>query len=142
MPIGRPIGTQNKTHIPKVKITCPRCGKEFEVYPSTLKFNARRGSKTTCCSRSCAGKIRPKDWIKYGWAAHNFKDGSSSYRSTAIRAKGLTCEKCGYDGTKYPSLIWVHHKDFSKRGAYNNDLGNLEVLCVRCHLELHCAIQK
>jgi 5-methylcytosine-specific restriction endonuclease McrA len=53
--------------------------------------------------------------------------------------KGLACEKCGYDGKEYPSLIWVHHRDFKGKTG-SNEIDNLEVLCIRCHLEKHLAI--
>lgn len=132
----RPKGSPNKEHVEKVKLVCPTCKKEFEKYPSFVDRNGVR-KNLTYCSRKCSDKNRKNVWKIFGKDTVNFKDGRSSYRQIALREKGYTCEKCGYDGTKFPNLIWVHHKDFSKKGNYNNNSENLEVLCIRCHLEKH-----
>lgn len=107
-------------------------------YPSYLENNNKRGN-LTYCSRECSDKNRKNVWKIFGDKTVNYKNGNSNYRAMAIREKGLICEICKYDGNKYPGLIWVHHKDLSKRGKYNNNLNNLEVLCIRCHLEKHYA---
>jgi len=128
----------------KVKLKCPVCGNDFLRNPSWIKRNQAKGC-LIYCSRECSDKNRKKVWKKYGKETSNYKNGQSSYRENALRIRGLICEGCGYDGKKYPGLIWVHHKDFAKRGeglGRDNSMGNLEVLCVRCHLEKHYAIRK
>lgn len=139
--MGRAKGTPNKRHIPKVDLNCPTCGRLFFIYPS----QKRRLDRKQCvphCSRDCADKDKKNHWKTFGPSTGNWKDGNSSYRQKAIRHYGMICQKCGYDGTKYPKLIWVHHRNFkSRKDQDNHDLSNLEVLCIRCHLEKHYDIE-
>ena len=140
----RPKGSLNKYHIDKIKLICPTCNKEFWEYPSIVKHNKIRKC-LIYCSRKCSDKNRKKIWKKFGEQSSNYKNGESAYRNNALRIKGFICEKCGYDGNLYKSLIWIHHKDFSKRTTTlnrNNTIENLEVLCIRCHLENHLKIKK
>lgn len=66
---------------------------------------------------------------------HNFKGGLSRSTIRKLTAKVLSdagrdlylCERCGYRGVQ---PLDRHHKD---RDRSNNDISNLEVLCVRCH---------
>jgi len=140
--MGRTKGSKNKNHVDKIKLVCPTCKKEFTKYPSFVQQNKKRNN-LIYCSRYCADKNRKNVWKFFGKNTSNYKDGNSSYRENAIKIKGCICEKCGYNGEKYPGLIWVHHKDFAKRTKdRNNNIENLEVLCIRCHLEKHYAIQK
>lgn len=122
-----------------IKLNCPTCKKEFEKYPSYVNRNNKRKC-LIYCSRECSDKNRINVWKIYGKDTVNFKDGRTDYRKYALKEKGYICELCGYNGSEFPSLIWVHHKDFNKRSTNrNNDISNLQVLCVRCHLELHLA---
>lgn len=55
------------------------------------------------------------------------------YISQAYReSKGYTCERCGIKINDINGKIYmhVHHKDLNKA---NNDISNLECLCIRCH---------
>lgn len=139
--MGRPKKSLNKKHIKKTTLLCPTCGISFKRYPSFVRQNKIRGN-LNYCSRKCSDKNRKNVWKVFGEGTSNYKDGNSSYRERAIRIKGLICEECGYNGKDNPGLIWVHHSDFSKRGTYNSSIENLKVLCIRCHLEKHYAIQK
>ena len=42
------------------------------------------------------------------------------------------CERCNHDGSE--SRLGVHHRD---RDKHNQSIGNLEVLCHRCHMQEH-----
>mgnify|MGYP000873039576 CR=1 FL=1 len=53
------------------------------------------------------------------------------YRRIAFEAHGQVCARCG---AVPPKRIVVHHRDEDRR---NNDLSNLEVLCMTCHLKHH-----
>ena len=132
--MGRPRGSKNKKESCKIKLVCPVCDKTFLRFPSEIAKAQERGYNVFHCSKKCARANRKNNWKLYGKDRASYKDGGSSYRQKAIRTKGLVCERCGYNGKKYPSLIWIHHKDFNR--TYN-ELDNLIVLCIRCHLEAH-----
>lgn len=135
--MGRPLGSKNKKHIQLVKYVCPTCNKGFERYPSWQRKYRKRGC-LTYCSRKCADVNRKNVWKKFGSETTQWSGGSASYRQRALKSRGYVCEKCGYDGSKYPNLIWVHHMNFKPRKLQDNhNLDNLAVLCIRCHLEEH-----
>jgi 5-methylcytosine-specific restriction endonuclease McrA len=115
----------------KIGRLCGGCGNEFFLYESQMT----RG-RGKFCSRACSAKHRDKRWTASITGARNplWNGGSGTYRDRAIREYGAACAECGYD--REPSLLWVHHKDFSRT---NHNLDNLVVLCIRCHLELHVA---
>jgi len=133
--VGRPKGSGNKQS-KKIETICPACGKHFWRCPSVLKKLEEAGH-IAHCSRACARVNRKNTQKQFGSETANWRGGQGSYRQRAIRECGLICEQCGYDGTTYPGLIWVHHKDGNRN---HNELNNLEVLCIRCHLEKHYAI--
>jgi len=141
--MARPKGSKNKIHH-QVTLVCDSCGKEFKRYPCWIEKNISRGITRKYCSRACQAIGRSKEWAKKisGENSPHWKGGSGSYRKRAIEKYGLVCEKCGYDGTKFPGLMWIHHKNFKTRKEQDNhSLDNLQVLCIRCHLEEHYAIQ-
>lgn len=78
------------------------------------------------------GKTRPL----FGEDHPRWNGGKASYRRRALREKGAACEECGYD--EHSELLWVHHENL-KPSATQDDhsIENLEVLCIRCHLEKH-----
>lgn len=59
---------------------------------------------------------------------------SQKYRR---KIKNWVCENCGDKGRK--CKLTVHHRDLNKQ---NCDIGNLQVLCQKCHTELHQEIDK
>ena len=131
--VGRPKGSKNKKHV-RVSLVCTNCAKEFERFPSQLEKSIERGTKNYFCSNKCSIIGRDKSWSTtiQGDKHPLWNGGKGSYRERAIRYYGAVCRECGYD--EYPSLLWVHHKDLKRT---NHRLENLEVLCIRCHLEKH-----
>lgn len=110
---------------------CATCAKTFWRAPSKQKL-AKSGFQF--CSRVCkenAQRIDSDLMIAEIQPTH-YKTGASAYRAKAIRLHGAICNRCGY--CKYEKLLDVHHKD---RNRENVSGSNLEVLCVRCHLEDH-----
>jgi 5-methylcytosine-specific restriction endonuclease McrA len=122
--VGRPKGSLNKSHVALIDKECGHCGIAFTVLPS------KAGRKF--CSRPCSYEGRTRGWVKRGTEHPLWKDGRASYRDRAIAEYGAVCCECGYD--KHVELLQVHHKDFART---DHSLPNLEVLCVRCHLERH-----
>jgi hypothetical protein len=128
--VGRPKGSKNK-HSRKVELVCPTCGKTFYRWPSKVKISKEKGH-LMYCSRACSDANRKNVWSIYGpdHAAYTF--GRGSYRQRALRKYGPICADCGWSGDE--RLLEVHHKDFrSRRDRGANKIGNLVVLCVRCH---------
>jgi len=116
----------------KVQLQCELCGKGFERYASRVK----RPGQGRFCSSECQRKGTTPERKRFGEAHAHWRGGSGSYRDRALRAYGEACQICGYD--RFRELLWVHHKDFSSRPKqHDHSLENLEVLCIRCHLEKH-----
>ena len=99
-----------------VKI-CLICGKEFRLYPSSLK---RRASNY--CSQSCASKSRINQ------RNSNWKT-SISYRSLhkwirENKPKIILCEECSQKKTLEIANI---------SGQYKRDINDYKWLCKSCH---------
>lgn len=60
----------------------------------------------------------------------HYGDGKADYRSRALKAYGAVCRKCGYGDLQ--KMLDVDHIDSNRQ---NNELDNLQVLCVWCHAE-------
>lgn len=103
--------------------TCVRCGNDFRG----------RWPKSKIC-KACSKQGMPRG--KGHW---NYKDGSYTYETIRREFKDSRryCEKCESDLKDATRYMWViHHKDHDH---YNNELGNLELLCKRCHqIEHEC----
>jgi hypothetical protein len=127
--MARKKGTPNKHHVQKIQRECQWCGVTFEVYPSRVN---RGPSRAIYCTMACQRKGSAEKRKRFGPEHALWKGGSGSYRERAIAAYGAVCANCGY--AKESSLLWVHHKDFARS---NHNISNLEVLCIRCHLERH-----
>lgn len=108
-----------------VSLTCCTCGSSFTRKPSKIKSGAHG---KFFCSRKCkdiaqsyAGncpEIRPGHYNGF----------NSRYRRKAIAHYGARCVRCAYDA--YEQMLDVHHRDENRK---NNEIENLEVLCVWCH---------
>lgn len=58
-----------------------------------------------------------------------FKNQISIYRKKALLMNGSVCSECGFEKN-----LEVHHVD---KDRTNNNLENLEVLCLKCHRKRH-----
>ena len=56
----------------------------------------------------------------------------AAVRGRALNAAGWRCTKCGR-----PGRLEVHHVVPLHQGGAQFDMGNLRVLCKRCHLATH-----
>jgi 5-methylcytosine-specific restriction endonuclease McrA len=145
--------TRSKFHVEK---KCLHCGETFLVRTCYIK----RG-QGKFCSTSCGTTYRnltnnpsknPKTKLKIsanhadvsgennpmygkkGSLAPRYIDGRNkfggdSYRGIALVNKEHKCEICNEILDIVD--IHVHHKDENRK---NNDLNNLQILCVKCHL--------
>jgi len=135
---------------------CKQCGKEFEI----RKCYVRRG-QGKFCSTSCvttyrnlrsnpskkpevrrkisknhadvSGKNNPMHGMR-GSLAPGYIDGRNKirgdpWRKIALTHKERVCELCG-GVPRNKRNLHVHHKDGNRK---NNDLENLQVVCVWCH---------
>ena len=141
-----------------ISIICRVCSKKFNVWPYQLRNNAQ------FCSISCALKFRwlqptkrMKNHIKAAQkiaaksrigSKHTLKSRLQISESMAGKLIGeknpkwsggiskyrkiVSLEKCLQCGIK-KNLI-VHHID---RNRHNNVIGNLKVLCPKCHCREH-----
>lgn len=134
--MGRPKGSLNKTRQPNIELECDFCRKIFSVRLWRITQGNKRGKPVRFCSMACQHKGTIDKRVRYGEQTGQWKDGRSSYRQRAFREKGEICELCGYK--KYKILLWIHHKNFiGRKNQIDHNIENLEVLCIRCHLERH-----
>ncbi len=116
----------------KLKLACRYCGKRFEKYRSQI----RSDTGGQYCSQLCSARGTVEKRKRFGPEHGAWRGGSGSYRERALRAYGEQCMVCGYFA--YRELLWVHHRNFAGRAEQqDHSLENLEVLCIRCHLEKH-----
>ena len=108
-------------------MVCDWCGKDFETTPSKLK-NSKKDLHF--CTRSCkdtAQRIGGLDGFQtphYGIGVRGLK----TYRERVFREKGEVCCRCGYSGDS--KMLDADHIDEDRS---NNNIENLQVLCVWCH---------
>ena len=104
-------------------VTCAYCNKQFYK-----KLSSQKKSKSGLffCSKNHKDKavlvineIRP---------AH-YDTSKFRYRKKALEHYPNYCNRCKFD-----KIFVVHHKD---RNRKNNDLKNLEILCLNCHALEH-----
>jgi hypothetical protein len=62
------------------------------------------------------------------WLLGTDSGAKSTYRMRALKTHGAYCDYCGYGFAV--QMLDVHHIDSNRE---NNDLDNLQVLCVWCH---------
>ncbi|MBI2094849.1 MAG: HNH endonuclease [Candidatus Omnitrophica bacterium] len=113
-------------------IQCSRCGKSIYRTPKDFK---RSKSKKFFCSKACHCSWENEN-TRCGSNAPNWIAGEQSYKKILIKA-GISrrCRKC--DMKDYRVLV-VHHKD---RNRKNNQIENLEWLCMNCHHLEHLTIR-
>lgn len=126
---------------------CKICGKEFKVFPYTIKLGYGNFCSDVCKGKSFKGRhqrpsyghrgkkhsLKTKKLISKnrkgkftGEKNNRWNGGIGSYRKYI---NILKCEDCG--STK---KLYVHHKD---RNRHNNLVTNLKVLCPKCHCKEH-----
>lgn len=114
----------SRTRVSKI---CDWCRKPFETTPSKLK-NSKKNLHF--CTRSCKDTAQRVGGLE-GFQPPHYGigiSGRTNYRERAFREKGEICCKCGYSGDS--RMLDVDHVDEDRA---NNDLSNLQVLCVWCH---------
>lgn len=83
------------------------------------------------------GHSKPKNAYSFPKGSNhpNWKGGSDTYLSVIAKAVVkkfnlvFVCKRCGSS-----NKIVIHHKDKNRK---NNNLENLEILCMSCHISLH-----
>ena len=113
-------------------VNCNTCGKKVWRTPVGLKASK---SGNYYCSKRCA-TITNNAIYKSGKNHPNWKAGSGSYRTRALKHYGHKCLLCAYDNEL---IVEVHHKDSNRK---NNKLKNLVVLCPTHHREITFGIRK
>lgn len=96
---------------------CLCCGIPYRVEPCFAV-------QSKFCSRACYYQANK------GENHNSWKGGTGWYK----KQKGERCERCGADQRR----LQVHHKDQDRS---NNDLSNLETLCVPCHRKHHHSLK-
>ena len=106
---------------------CGHCGKD--VYRS-ISASKRSKSGDFFCNRTCATIVN-NSRHRSNKDHPNYVGGRGSYRARALRHYGASCSSnsCPFDSVE-SKMLDVHHKDGNRN---NNELPNLEVLCVWCH---------
>jgi len=119
----------NSNQYEKYKINCLDCKKEMIV------SNSRR--KTKFCSEYCRHNakktiIENRKDARLSARISRGKFTGKTLRKFVFSKKQIKCEMCGYD--EFDFCIDVHHID---NNPLNNDISNLQVLCVICHRCVH-----
>lgn len=122
---------------------CFVCKKPVYKSPGTLhtelkkiKLGVRKTTKTFC-SHSCANVENNKIY-KTGVHHPNWTNGKGSYRARALKFLELRCTRgatCPLGEKELPRFMYeIDHKDGDRT---NNEVSNLQVLCVWCHRQKH-----
>ncbi len=105
--------------------TCSFCSTEF----TSIKSRANK-SKTNhqFCSNNCKFKAASSLSNPYKTGPKAKEIGLSTYRNRALIMLKNECVRCGYH--EHVELLDVDHIDSNRQ---NNDITNLQILCVMCH---------
>ena len=106
------------------RFCCAWCGTGFE------RAKSKRGkskSGLAFCSRKCKDTAQRRGGLEAIRPGH-YRNGRWAYRERALEAYGARCQCCGY--AKRKKMLDVHHLDGDRN---NNDVKNLQILCVWCH---------
>ena len=152
--------------MPSKKIQCPTCGGAMAAksqqcrkcrppYDRTPQHRAKMTAAREGKPRpSMRGRKRPDHaaTMKAWWTPERREEARQRFlaRNPMARYHGLSCrgaralreslgrcERCGHDGSE--SRLDVHHRNGDKR---DQSLGNLTVLCHRCHMATHLPDRK
>lgn len=76
-----------------------------------------------------------KRLIEYQMDLYRFYKGNTGYRRKLIKlGREAVCEKCGKESNWEDNKMHVHHIDKNNK---NNQVNNLQILCAKCHENLH-----
>jgi hypothetical protein len=105
--------------------TCTYCSSEF-----TSRKSRKNKSKTNnyFCSNDCKYKAASSLTCDYATGPRPKEIGLSTYRNRALIMLKNECVRCGYH--EHVELLDVDHIDSNRQ---NNDITNLQILCVMCH---------
>jgi hypothetical protein len=114
-----------------ITVKCDFCNKDVSRIPAQIK---RSKSGYCFCSRRCSTSANNTRY-KTGKNHPSYVDGISGYRIKALAHYGKSCSnhECPFRSfgvTVREELLDVHHIDGDRQ---NNDIDNLQVLCVYCH---------
>lgn len=116
----------NKGRTNQVEVECDYCHILHKRSQSRL-YISKTGLRF--CSRECKETSQRLGGEFNKALLPHTKDGSTgTYREYALRTYGAKCSQCGYCETK--KMLDVDHIDSNRK---NNDISNLQVLCVWCH---------
>lgn len=109
-------------------VKCSSCGKDTWKTPKDIKSTK---SGKLFCSKSCQTKWRNK---YFSDTLHpNWKDGKSKDYRRIIK-ESVKYEECMLCGCTDSRVLAVHHLDKDRK---NNNIENLEWLCMNCHNLVH-----
>ena len=114
----------SKVHVDCILQLCGNCRKEFEekYYITTEDFfNSLEIEEE-------ANVIQPKDLDIFGYTK-NWHQISRKFREK----ENYVCGSCLIDLSDHKRFLEVHHIDLNKT---NNKLGNLQSLCIECHINV------
>lgn len=106
-----------------MEIDCDQCHKIYKI-PEYKYLSSKTGLRF--CSRDCKDQSQLLESKLNKLISPNSK--GTSYRAHALRVYGAICKMCGYK--EYKKMLDVDHIDSNRK---NNDIANLQVLCVWCH---------
>jgi hypothetical protein len=98
---------------------------------SFLSTKARKNKSKTgvyFCSNACKHKAASCISNSYSTGPKEISKGESTYRNRALKFLYKKCFYCNY--SEYLQLLDVDHIDGDRK---NNDISNLQFLCVMCH---------
>ncbi len=105
--------------------TCSFCSTEF------ISTKSRKNKSKTnhhFCSNTCKYKAASSLGNTYSTGPLPKEIGLSTYRNRALIMLKNECVRCGYH--EHVELLDVDHIDSNRQ---NNDISNLQILCVMCH---------
>lgn len=120
--------------------TCKKCEtsqnrlRNNEKYKNSEEFRNKRKE----CKRNRYYFLKEEIYKKYGFHFVKFKRYGKENVLEVLRRANNKCENCGSE-----KKLCIHHKDgnglnlIRKGLKANNDIDNLQVLCVYCHRRLH-----
>ena len=125
------IAKQMKCSPPTIRRCLDRNGEPRRTLSDAAKRSFEQGRKVT---KFWAGKKQPAEMVesrlsKIRGENHYLWKGGNSLRPYRKLVKKTKCDRC-----ESKKDLGIHHRDDDH---YNNDLSNLVVLCLSCHMSIH-----